>query len=760
MQTDKNKNPMTAAEKVPMIVPVLVPMAVPRTYDYLLPAALAHEAVKAGDVVLVPLGRRETPGVVWDAPRPYAADDPDAPPLNKLKAVIKCYPVPALPAQLRDFVDWVAQYVMASPGAVLKQVLSVPAALEPPRPVQAWCQHRQQGNVRPEPLHAQAQQTALKITPARQKVFDALADGQVYSTADLARQAGVSSSVVTGLAKAGHLQAVDLSGDAPFPAPKPDHMELSFSDDQQAAVTVLSDAAILEKFHTFLLDGVTGSGKTEVYFEGIAATLRAGRQALVLLPEIALTTNFLGRFEKRFGSPPAVWHSGLSAGERRRTWRAVAEGQVQVLVGARSGLFLPWKNLGMIIVDEEHDAGFKQEDGVIYNARDMAVVRGRMADALVVLSSATPSLETYINARDGRYETLRLAKRHGGAEMPDMALVDMRLSPPPRGHWLSPPMVAAMDETLTAGRQALLFLNRRGYAPLTLCQACGHRYACASCDSWLVEHRFKNHLACHQCGITRPVPEVCDACGEPESLAVCGPGVERVTEEVGKLFPDKRVTLMSSDLMRGPEALGETLDRITAGETDIIVGTQIVAKGHHFPALGFVGVVDADLGLGNGDLRAAERTFQMLSQVSGRAGRESEKGRAMLQSYMPDHPVLQALVSGDRDAFLHREAEMRELAGMPPFGRLAGLVLSGPEFDKLSAFSRQLAAQIPPHEKIRVLGPAPAPIARIRNKYRIRFLIKSEKNHLLQGFIKDWLGRVKAPSSIRITVDIDPYSFL
>lgn len=717
------------------IVAVLIPLALPGAYDYGVPEGMT---LGDGDIVRVPLGPREVFGVVW-------GPGEGATPAAKLKAVKEKCDVPPIPQELRAFVDWVAAYVMAPPGSVLRQLMRVPAAFEPAKPVMAY----QAGDTRPD-----------RMTPARARVFAALDEMGGMSAPDLARAAQVSSSVIKSLIEGGHLTAYPLPGHKSFAKPDADFAPRDFSPEQAAVADALSAAVKAQAFTTHLLDGVTGSGKTEVYFEAIAAALRCGRQALVLLPEIALTAQFLSRFEARFGVAPALWHSGLGPSERRRTWREVAEGRVEVLVGARSALFLPWRDLGAIIVDEEHDGGFKQEDGVIYNARDMAVVRARLASCPVVLASATPSLESYVNGREGRYVSHRMQARHGGASLPQIDLVDMRASPPPRGQWMVPEMIAAVGAAIERGEQALLFLNRRGYAPLTLCRACGHRYACDECDAWMVEHRFRKQLQCHHCGRVEPVPDQCTNCGEPDKLAACGPGVERVTEEIIGHYPDARIAVLSSDY-GGGAALREVIDQIADGEADIIVGTQIVAKGHHFPKLSFVGVVDADLGLGNGDLRAAERTYQLLSQVAGRSGRSTAaQGRAMLQSHMPDHPVLQALAAGDRDGFLEREMLARQMAEMPPYGRLAALIISATDQNEALAFVRHMAAHIPAHADIRVLGPAPAPIARIRNRFRFRFLLRGPKNAPMQAFIGQWLAPIKPRGSLRLSVDIDPYSFL
>ncbi|MCH1568116.1 MAG: primosomal protein N' [Alphaproteobacteria bacterium] len=719
-------------------VSVLIPLALPGPYDYAVPADMQLEE---GAIVRVPLGPRQVHGVVWG---PGLADATDADLARKIKPIIALCDVPPLTEELRGFVDWVANYVMARPGAVLRQVMRVPAAFEPPKPLIVYT-----AGDKPD-----------KMTAARTRIYDALAERGAMASAELARVAGVSASVVKTLIAGGHLTAREMAGDKHFPMPDAQYRRLDLSKAQADVAQALSAAVKTAQFTTHLLDGVTGAGKTEVYFEAIAQALESGKKALILLPEIALTTQFLDRFEARFGCEPALWHSGLSPAERRRTWREIAEDRVQVLVGARSALFLPWRNIGVIIVDEEHDGGFKQEDGVIYNARDMAVVRGQLADCPVILSTATPSLESYVNAQEGRYVAHRLTARHGAAQLPEIELVDMRTDPPPRGNWLVPQMVERVGAAIERGEQALLFLNRRGYAPLTLCRACGHRYACPDCDAWMVEHRFRKQLQCHHCGHMEGVPESCHGCGEADKLAACGPGVERITEEIIGHFPDARTLVLSSD-MGGVAAMREAIARISAGDADIIVGTQIVAKGHDFPNLSFVGVVDADLGLGNGDLRAGERTYQLLSQVAGRSGRRADKpGFAMLQSHMPDHPVLQALAAGAREQFFEREIAARQMAQMPPFGRLAALIISATNPDEGLAFVRQLSARIPAHAQVRVLGPAPAPIARIRNRYRYRFLLKAERQAPLQGFISQWLNDVKPRGSVRLSVDIDPYNFL
>ncbi len=716
------------------IVTVLIPRAVNQPFDYSVPA---HIEVKRGDFVCVPLGQKQVQGVVWGE----AMGDV---PAKKLKAIIHTYDLPPLSPQMRDFIAWVADYTLSPLGMVLRLAMSEPRLFADETMLTAY--------------RATAERPA-RMTPQRQRIYEVLAQGEALPISAIAHAAGVSAASVSGLVKSGFLEAVALPKAKPLQPPRLDKDEMTLSPAQAKIAEALKSAINAKTFSAHLLDGVTGSGKTEIYIEAMKAALMAGQQVLVLLPEISLTQQFLHRFESRFSCTPALWHSGLPANERRRNWLAAANGEAKILIGARSALFLPWQNLGLIVIDEEHDGGYKQEEQVVYNARDMAVVRARFAACPVLLASATPSLESVVNARHKRYQLHQLAHRHGAAQLPDIEIADMRLDPPERGQWLAPTMVKMIAATLAKQQQALLFLNRRGYAPLVICRACGHRYGCDACDSWMVEHRYDSRLLCHHCGNTQPLPHQCTACGEADALVAVGPGVERICEEAATHFPDHKISVLSSDMPT--PVLQQALTQIIAGEIDIIIGTQIVAKGHHFPKLGFVGVVDADLGLGNGDLRAAERTFQLISQVAGRAGREQQKGYAMLQTRLPDHPVLQAIATGDREAFLAREIEARGMAAMPPFGRLAGLIISGSQGQSVHAFCREMARHIPLHPDIRVLGPAPAPIVRLRGRYRHRFLVKAIRGAPIQDFIRQWLEKIPVlKGNMRITVDIDPYSFL
>ena len=721
---------------------VLLPLALPGAYDYAVPGDLA---VRPGDFVRVPLGPREVTGVVWD-PLPEGVDVKPVEP-KKLKAIVSRFDAPPLPDVLRRFVDWVAAYTLSPPGAVLRLAMRVPQALEPAPTITGY---RLSGDDPP------------RMTPQRQRVLEMMRETgpQLARPArEIAEMAGVGTSVISGLARAGGLDVVEMPGERAFAEPDGAIRGPDLSEAQVSAARSLA-GHVGQGFAVTLLDGVTGAGKTEVYFEAVAEALRQGKQVLVMLPEIALTPQLLRRFETRFGAPPAPWHSDLSQKERRRVWRGVAEGRARVIVGARSALFLPYTDLGLIVVDEEHEAAFKQEEGVIYNARDMAVARASLGDIPIVLASATPSLETVVNVQRDRYQRLVLPERHGAARLPDVTAIDLRADAPERGRWLSPSLVSAIMETLAAGDQAMLFLNRRGYAPLTLCRTCGHRFECPNCDAWLVEHRFRKELQCHHCGTRAPTPYACPECGTENSLAACGPGVERIAEEAAERFPEARLSVLSSDHLHGPAATQDAVGQITRQEVDLVIGTQVVAKGHNFPNLTLVGVVDADLGLTGGDLRAAERTYQLLHQVAGRAGRGEKPGRVLLQTYMPHHKVMQALVAGDRDRFLQQEAQEREDAGMPPYGRLVSLILSAPELPQAMETARLLARAVPPADGVRVLGPAPAPIALLRGRHRVRFLIKASRDFQVQKYVRAWLADVKLPNAVRLAVDVDPQSFL
>ena len=728
-------------------VRVMLPLPLPEALDYLPPdGAMPPEP---GRFVRVGLGSRRLIGVVWDA------GDGEVP-VERLRPVLDILPTPPLRPELRRFVERVAAYTLAPPGMVLRMAMSVEEALLPRAP-------RRVCAITPAGLAMLDEEAGpgQKLTAARRRVLQALHDDGACSTAELARRAGCGAGVVRGLIAAGHIGEEWVSSE-PSAAPIPDWDAAGpqLSADQAGAAHRLVERVAEGGFSVTVLDGVTGSGKTETYFAAIAAALAAGRQVLVLLPEIALGAQWLDRFKRRFGALPAEWHSHVSQSARRDTWCAVANGQARIVVGARSALFLPFAELGLVVVDEEHDASYKQEDGVCYQARDMAVLRASIAKIPIILVSATPSLETVVNVSRDRYRRVHLPRRHAEASLPRIDLVDMRQQRVEAGRFLSPPLVTALGETLMAGEQVLLFLNRRGYAPLTLCRACGHRFQCPNCTAWLVEHRFTARLICHHCGYAAPVPALCPECMTAGTLVPCGPGVERLHEEVAARFPQARTALMVSDLLQGPRAAAELAEAMVEQRYDVLIGTQIVAKGHHFPMLTLVGVVDADLGLVGGDLRATERTYQLLQQVAGRAGRAERPGRVLLQTYMPDQPVMRALAAGDRDRFLAAEAEARRAAGLPPFGRLAALIVSAGEPEAADFAARALARAAPQLPGIAVLGPAPAPLAILRGRHRRRFLVKADRGANLQAVLRDWLARVRVSGSVRVQADIDPYSFL
>jgi len=728
-------------------VGVVLPMPFDGPLDYLVPEGMA---LAAGDFVAVELGTRQVVGVVWGL---GGGGGGRALPTARLKPVTSRLPVPPLGPAMRRFLGRAADYTMTPPGIMLRLATRVPDLGAPPRTVTRWHLAPAWPNAQPK-----------RMTAARQRVVAVLEahGGLGFPLGELARLAGVTPSVVKGLAEAGVLISREVSSDLPYPTLWGQALGGHLSEAQATAAAALRAGVAARRFSATLLKGVTGSGKTEVYLEAVAECIAQGRQALVLLPEVALTPGFLSRVEARFGARPAEWHHGVTGAERRRCWHAMAEDTAQLVVGARSALFLPFRDLGLIVVDEEHETSFKQEDIVLYHARDMAVLRASIEGAAAVLASATPSLESWANAESGKYKRIDLPERFGAAKLPEIRLVDLRDDQPGRDCWLSEPLVEAARARLGRGEQVLLFLNRRGYAPLSLCRACGHHFGCPHCDAWLVTHRFRAELMCHQCGHTEPLPRACPNCGRDDRIAVCGPGVERVAEEAARLFAGARIETLSSDLIAGPDELKARLAAIARGEADIVIGTQMVAKGHNFPLLTLVGVVDADMGLHGGDLRAAERTFQLLHQVAGRAGRADKPGTAMIQTASADHPVMRAILSGDEEAFWRAEAEARFHAGAPPYGRMAGVIVSGPDEARVWEVANALgrSAALVERAGAELFGPAPAPIARVRGRARVRLLVKAPKGAALQQALKRWQTAVKVPAAVRVVIDIDPQSFL
>ena len=743
--------------RVLLLNPALGPL------DYRVPHGMS---VAPGSIVLAPLGPRQMIGVVWEEEYMPSADEVGD---NRLRNLLSAFDVPPIGAPLRRLIEWTANYYLSAPAAVLRMVLSSASALEGGPSVVEYRLHPSFSREGGSPAIKQNSDpgldprlrggTVFKLTTARVQAIERIGERQGLIR-ELATIADVSDAVIRGLVKAGALEGFTVKLDTPFIPPDPEHHHPSLSDEQRAAALWLVDAVDARTFAPVLLDGVTGSGKTEVYFEAIAAAIKAGKQTLVLLPEIALTEPFLRRFEARFGHPPVAWHSDLRQSQRRRAWRAIAQGEALVTVGARSALFLPYRNLGLIIVDEAHETSFKQEEGVGYHARDVAVMRARFEGVPVVLATATPAIETRQQVASGRYAELKLPGRYGAAEMPEITAINLTQDAPERGRWLAPTMVRAMTEVLERGEQSLLFLNRRGFAPLTLCRHCGHRFQCPNCTAWMVEHRLIQRLQCHHCGHTTPPPRACPECNEEDALVACGPGVERIADEVALLFPEARRAVVTSDTLWSPAKAAEFVGRMEAGDIDIVIGTQLVTKGYHFPNLTLVGVVDADLGLQGGDLRAAERSFQQIAQVAGRAGRGAKPGRVFVQTHEPDAPVIRALVSGDSEAFYAAETESRKDAGAPPFGRFVGIIVSSENLKEAQDISALIGRSAPEIDGMQVYGPAPAPLAMLRGRHRMRLLVHARRALDVQDVIRDWLGALEWPRGVRVNVDIDPYSFV
>ena len=719
------------------LVSVLTTQPINRFLDYKVPFG----SLIQGSFVEVPLGPRKVIGVVWGPGQ--GGYDP-----KKIRSISNILEIAPMHPEMQEFLTRVGRYTLTSLNAMLRLATRAPGLGDPPSM---------------RKVYALGDAIIDRMTPAREKVLATLKNttDMRFTAHELKEEAGVSLSVIKGLVAQNAIIELETPRDTPYPNLDPFYPSKKLTSAQMTASKKLRSFVAMQSYNTTLLRGVTGSGKTEVYLEAVAECLSQGRQALVLIPEIALTVEFLDRVEKRFGKQPAQWHSGVTMTEKRRCWRMVGAGQAQIVIGARSSLFLPFDNLGLIVVDEEHDTSYKQEDGVLYSARDMAVMRASISGGSVVLASATPSLETWANAQAGKYNRIDLTERFGAALMPDMATIDMREQLMGTNSWISSDLGREIDVRLERSEQSLLFLNRRGYAPITVCRKCGEQIGCDHCDARMVEHRFQGHLMCHQCGETKKMPEECPSCKEVGSLSAVGPGVERLAEEAEKRFPDAKISVLSSDMLMSAKALKQRISAIAAGEADIIIGTQLVAKGHNFPLLTLVGVIDSDLALMGGDLRAAERTFQLMRQVAGRAGRSDKKGIAYLQTHQPDHPVIKAILNGDEEEFWQAEANQRLAAGMPPFGRLAGIVLKGPDITQVFNLANHMVRNAPMLDAIgaEIYGPAPAPIARVRDNHRVRILVKAPKEVTIQGALAQWRDSVQIPRDIHISIDIDPQTF-
>ena len=721
-------------------VGVLLTLPFNQLFDY-----QTDENLALGQIVEVPFGKEKQIGVVRSL---TGSTDISA---DKIKPISKVFAFPPLQKELLEFVDWVAQYNLAPRGAVLKMVLSVRSVFEP-SPMTTL--YTLSGKTLAE--------AKLKNSDARWRVMDLLQHAP-YTRQEIAQGAGVSQSVIKTLIDAEVLKPIYIENKTEFLDPVGDYQKVALTTPQKAAAQVLCQK-IGNGFSVTLLDGVTGSGKTEVYFEAIAQAIEQGKQVLIMVPEISLTAQWLGRFQRRFGVRPAVWHSGLSMRERTQTWKAIIEGRVKVVIGARSALFLPYTDLGLIVIDESHDHSFKQEDAVNYQGRDMAVVRAKIEHFPLILSTATPDLETLANVDDGKYDRVVLQSRFANAVLPQIKIIDIKKDKPQKGEWgvswLTPTLVQALEDNINRGEQSVLFLNRRGYAPLLICRDCGHRMECPSCSSWLTEHKSSHKLLCHHCGYFDEIPSVCPHCGSKDGLTACGPGVERVAEEAIMRFPNAKVGILSSDNAASFAAVSQIIEKMERHEIDILVGTQIIAKGHHFPNLTLVGIVDADLGLMGSDLRAAEQTYQLLSQVAGRAGRGDKSGVVYVQTTYPDNNVLKALLQNNRDIFMDFEKKSRRLLHYPPYGKLAAIIVSSAKQQAASRVATDLGRSAPHTDFISVLGPAPAPLFMLRDKYRYRLLLKTARQINIQRVLQEWLKMVNIPANVRVEIDIDPYSFM
>ena len=721
------------------VVGVLLPLPFSEAFDY-----YADESIRAGVLVRVPFGHKMVVGVVWETDKKSALDS------KKIKKIVEVLPYPPLKNEMRRFIDFVASYNMAFRGLVLKMALSVKQVFDDLKILKFY-----------ELSGKTLSEAGLKNSDARWRVMDFLKVAP-FNRQEIAAGAGVSPSVVKAMIDAGVLKEVLVESKKEYLQPMCGFCKVKLTEEQQEAADVLC-RKIECGFSVTLLNGVTGSGKTEVYFEAVEKAFAAGKQVLIMVPEIGLTAQWLGRFEKRFGVRPAEWHSALGIRERIDVWKAAVRGEAKIIIGARSALFLPYLNLGLIVVDESHDASFKQEDAVNYQGRDMAVARAKYEKIPIILSTATPDLETICNVDDGKYDQVCLESRFAGAQLPEIKIIDLKKNKPIKGtwgvSWLSPILCEKLKANYEQGGQSVLFLNRRGYAPLVICRDCGHRIQCPNCTTWLTEHKNAGRLVCHYCGYMVDIPKECPSCHSEDGLTACGPGVERIAEEVRYRFPLAKTSILSSDVVSNFKDVQKIIKEMEDRKVDILIGTQILAKGHHFPELTLVGIVDADLGLMGSDLRAAERTYQLLSQVSGRAGRGARKGEVYLQTLYPENAVLNALIKGNAEGFYSLEKQSRRILKMPPFGKLAAIIVSGTRREETERTAILLGQCAFNDGKISTLGPAPAPLFVLRGKYRYRLLLKTDKNIKIQDVITNWLKKVKVPAAVRIEVDIDPYSF-
>ena len=700
---------------------ILLPLALDQSFTY-----KSCEAVESGEVALVEFGKKEIWGVVlsasFEAPKDFSE--------SKIKPILEKNPRLKLTKNQLKFIETIASYNLGSRGLVLRAFIGILNSDKVKKISEGLVQKVEPRNFR-----------LKKLLTKQQEVFDELL--KITHTPD------VTLSLSKG--DSGH------GLESPFDK-----------------LRVTSGVA--------LLDGVTGSGKTEIYFALIAEILKqvqddGGRsehsphlrprhpelvlgsrshppQILILLPEIALTSQLLLRFEEQFGFAPALWHSKISKKDKREIFYGVVEGSVRVLIGARSALLLPFKNLQLIVVDEEHDTSFKQEDVFNFHARDMCIVKGGLENFPVILSSATPAVETYANATSGKFHHFILEQRFG--QKNEIELVDLRREKMQSNEFLSQKLRSEMALNLSKNKQTLLFLNRRGYAPVTLCKSCGKKYQCGDCDFHLVLHKSKQQLICHHCGHQEKSILECKFCGEKDALISVGVGVEKVEEEVRRLFPTARIALVTSDNVTNFDEVDKLVKQILNREIDVIIGTQMIAKGHDFPDLNLVGIIDADAMLYSSQLRALEKTYQILTQVIGRAGRRDECGKIVIQTYNPQNFIFEKIIKGDKKNFYEFEISNRKTMELPPFSRLAKFEISSFSEGEAKSFAKKLISHFPVSDKIELFGPAPAPLQRLKNRHHFLVNLKTDKKINLQKLISDVIATLKVPKSVRIRIDVDP----
>lgn len=724
------------------VVKVLVSNIPSTGYDYRLTVP-----AEIGTFVAVRVMNRLCVGIVWGIGDSGLAE-------SKIKDVSVVYNAKISVSDMQWLLR-MSEWTLIPMGMVLRLIVNIPDAFSPPRMEQLYSCNFDAG---------------IRLTQSRQAVLDAFAsnDNDPMTVSDIQNIARVSSAVVRTMVKNGGLipTAQREKSVEDYLYNYRDLGNIVLNQEQQAAADVIGDAIEKSGFSVFLVDGITGSGKTQVYFDAAWRAYQYGHSVLLMMPEIALTAQFMSRFESRFGAPPVVWHSNLTAARRREIWRGVLSGKIKMVVGTRSALFLPWQDLGLIVIDEEHDTSYKQEDMGNYHARDMAILRAKISGFPVVLASATPSAETLENVNLAKYKHLKLTSRFGGAKLPEITTIDLRENRPmsylvndvEQTGFLSPQLCSAIEETLAAQHQVMLFINRRGFAPIVQCKKCGWIATCSECSVGMTYHKRVGKLLCHMCGRTATLMRVCPDCGADVTMR--GVGLEKIQEELQVRFPNVRSALVSSDVITSRQVLERLVAQIEQGDIDVVIGTQILAKGHHFPNLTLVGVVDSDMGLFGTDFRAAEHTFQQLFQVAGRAGRGEYAGRVLLQTYQPNHPVLMAICSGDRDGFMNADMSARRVAQMPPYGMLVAVVIEGEKESVLQRYCNDLAAAAPIVHGAKIMGPIAAQVYQIRNWYRMRFLVAGAVNMALQPVIVRWLAKVKQPANVRVKIDVNPINFM